>query len=260
MRKPFDKIETELNEMEHYVKSLERRFAKPFRILDKDKVRGARFGKPDILHYVVINLANSISTLHSVTILLESGFSTQAMMLMRFVLEQNSKLSYVINGVSHAGVDKKTRNFLDEYFADNDRSSSNRPRYQPIRQKDIHRRNSEKITKDLENLRKIDLAKNLDNHEDKFAKLLSSIYSTFSNCIHGRYPEAMEIYGEFSSQLEMNGNFQSKDIDERYEVELVQIVVGSTRKYLKLALLNLQTAKIVVLSEKEAHFALQDIF
>eukprot|EP01012_Entosiphon_sulcatum_P049633 TRINITY_DN68283_c0_g1_i1.p1 TRINITY_DN68283_c0_g1~~TRINITY_DN68283_c0_g1_i1.p1 ORF type:complete len:183 (+),score=18.79 TRINITY_DN68283_c0_g1_i1:3-551(+) len=182
------------------------------------------------------------------------------MMLMRFVMEQDSKLMYVLGGVSPSGIDKKSSVFLNEYFADNDRTEGARRDYKPVSQKDVHRRNSEKITEDLKVLESLGLNKNQKNEDDNYAKLQSSLYKTFSNFVHGRYPEAMNIYGEKSNELKMAGNLESKDIDTNYEIQFVALLANTLLKKLKLSLMTLQTARMIKLTKAEAEFALGGIF
>jgi hypothetical protein len=256
----YEDLHQDLDRLNDFIMSLEGRLPRPFEIIDERSVRGFRYAKPGLLHYIALNLANSTKTIRSIIFLLETGFNLQACILMRFVMEANSKLGYVLHGVNEQEIDRKSQKFIEEYFADCILDNSLRKKYQPTSQKDIHRRNSEATTRDLESLRKVGLGNNVDNSDNQYAKLQSSLYSIFSNHVHGRYPESMQIYGEFSRALKLNGNVESKDIDESLECEFVGQLIDMTRKNLKLAFMKLQVAKLVSLNESERRFAVEGVF
>lgn len=250
----------EIDEVEKFILLLERKISKPFHIIENNKVRGSRYAKPSIVNYVVINAANSISIIRSVIILLDKGFQHPASILMRSIIEQNSKLSYVLGGLKTGVLDKKSETFLNEYFSDNTRDETQRKPYKPITQKDIHRRNSESVSNDLKSLKEFGLAPKLNNESDEYAALQSSLYRTFSNHVHGRYPEMMDIYGEMSNNLKMNGNFESKDMDELIEVAFVAQLLHGVRRQLQLSFLYFSSAHLLKLSDEEKRFAFGGVF
>lgn len=255
----LETLEECLAQLDYYIVALERKIPKPFEIIDNEKVRGFRYGKPGIVHYTVINLANSSATLKSTLILSRLGFNSQAAILMRFIMEANSKLSYVLSGLNGSELDRKSESFLNDYFSDNVRDGPARRPYKAIPQKDIHRRNSEKISRDLEHLRNFGINSTVKNDENQYAKLLSSLYSNFSNHVHGRYPEMMDIFGEFSRELKLSGNTESKDVDASIEFEFLHEIALSTTKNLKLALVLFEAASLISMTADEKNFALKGI-
>ncbi len=253
-------IESHLAALELATNKLASRTTKPFAILDADKIRGFRYGKPNIVHYVIIASANSVAGLHAALLMLGNGFQAQCMIICRHVFEINSKLLYVINGLRTGTIDKKSERFLEDFFADNVRDDKVRQPYRPISQKDIHRRNSESVTADIASLKSFGLAKDKTNENDEAAKIQSLLYREFSNFVHGRYPEMMTIFGEKSFAPQMNGNFESKDIDTPLEYGFISEVVRSTSSAIKVSLMRLEYAGFISLSDDERKFVLDDVF
>jgi hypothetical protein len=253
-------FEDTVSRIEHFLLLLEKRVQKPFAIIDEDQLRGFRFGAPGPVHFVILNVANSVASIRAAALLVENGFQSQAFMLMRTILEAQSKLSYVLSGFRGGSIDKKTTDFLDSYFSDNRRNVEGRPPYRPVAQKEIHKRNSQKIADDVRLAKSLGLKQKMNAGEEAFEQLQSDLYMNFNNHLHGRYPEAMDIYGEMTFSLNLSGNFESKDIDEYIERSFLLEVAKGTETRFKLALINMAGVKLIQLSEEEKSFCFEGLF
>ena len=171
-------------------------------------------------------------------------------------MENTSKLSYVIGGMSRSGIDRKTREFIADFFADNDRDISRRSRFKPISQKDINRRNSENVTRDIAFNKEFGMPVDIDNDNDQYEKMMSNLYNEFSNHVHGRYPEMMDIYGEKSTRLLTNGNLESEDIDRDTDLEFLLLLASGITKGLRTALLSLNVCGLIKLDTEEMNFCM----
>jgi hypothetical protein len=240
-----------LQEAMFYLLELEKRIGKPFAIIDENHIRGFRFAKPGIVHYVVINVSRSLSILNGMILLCNNGFNGEMAILARALLENASKLSFVVGGLSVKGMEDEIIEFIGNYFGDTELGIEKRTRYRPTRQKDIHRRNSEKVSRDIKFLNKIGLSVGVKNDGDLHQALESNLYNIFSNHVHGRYPEMMGIYGEWSTELKLNGNLESKDIDAPYEQEMLENLADRIADGFRIALLHLEIAKLITLSDSE---------
>lgn len=249
--------EQRIERLTHYLLKLEKRLQKPFEIIDEENVRGFRYGSPNIIHYVVISIANSIATANSSLLLLNSGYYSQAAMLLRNIMETISKLSYVLAGIEEGRIDKKAETFLNDFFSDNQRPVEKRTPYRGISLKDLHRRNSEKITRDIKKNKEIGIQPKKENTDDRYARIQSDIYADLSNHIHGRYPELMNIFGQFSRELKLNGNLESIDVDARYHEQFLELLAGMLERKLKLALLALYSTGHIKLDEDERAYCFE---
>lgn len=249
-----------LAEAELYLQSLIQRIQKPFAIVDANKIRGFRFGNPGAVHYVVLNIARSLSLLNAMLLLRHHGFRGELAMLARVLKENSSKLEYVVGGLSQEGPDKKTTKFLQEFFEDNNRDTSKRPRYAPINQKDINRRNSEKVSNNIEYLKFHGIDDKIDNNSHQYATIESDLINIFSNHVHGRYPEMMDIFGEFSLKPQLRGNLESQDIDQFLEIEFVDECANGFLTGFKVALLKLNMSKLINLSGQERTYCVSGVF
>jgi hypothetical protein len=174
-------------------------------------------------------------------------------------LENMSKLQYVIGGIGINGIDKKSSKFISDFFADTERDTNNRSRYVPISQKDINRRNSERVSHDIEINKAFGLPISVTNDRNELEILQSSLYNEFSNHVHGRYPEMMDIYGEKTLELKLSGNLESQDIDGNYELAYFEILSEGILKGFRTALLCLGAAKMICLSDEEMKFSVGNI-
>lgn len=243
-----------------FLQRLESRIQKPFATIDDQRIRGFRFASPTVVHYVVLNVARSISLLNAMILLRDSGFKSEFAMLARALLENTNKLQYVVGGLTPTGMDRKTSNFLREFFDDNTRDITKRSRFRPISQKDINRRNSERTSRDIEFNRKFGLPVRVENEDGKLEKLISGLYNEYSNHVHGRYPEMMDIFGEFSTGLKLNGNLESEDLDEGTEVEFLELLATGVQQSLRTSLLSLQLCGAIRLDQTELKFCVGDTF
>lgn len=248
--------EEEIKKSNYYLRRLELRVTKPFAIIDDNQIRGFRFGKPNAINYVILNVSRSISIINSMRLLCSNGFKGEMAILARSLLENTSKLQYVVSGLNRDGADRKTREFLMEFFSDNTRDVSRRPRYKPISQKDINRMISESVSRDILFNREFGIPSDIDNDNHQLEKIISNLYNEYSNHVHGRYPEMMDIYGELSTRLMTNGNRESDDIDLEYETELLFVLSSGVTKGFRTALLSLKLCNLINLDTEEMNFCM----
>jgi hypothetical protein len=103
-------------------------------------------------------------------------------------------------------------------------------------------------------------SKEIENENDKYADLESNLINIFSNHIHGRYPEMMDIYGEFSFCPKLRGNLESQDIDANLEIEFLDELAKGFVKGFKVALLGLNMAQAIGLSSAERDYCFAGVF
>jgi hypothetical protein len=254
--KTLREIDIEIKKATYFLSRLEMRVHKPFAIIDRNQVRGFRFAKPIVTHYIVINVARGISLINGMNLLRQYGFKGEMAILARALMENTSKLSYVVGGMSRDGIDRKTREFITDFFADNDRDILHRSRFKPISQKDINRRNSQNVSRDIAINKEFGMPVDMDNDNDQYGKMMSNLYNEFSNHVHGRYPEMMDIYGERSTNLLTDGNLESDDLDRDIDLEFLWLLASGITKGLRTAMLCLNICKLIKLDNEEMNFCM----
>lgn len=249
-----------IERMQPHLDFLEGEIGPPFNIIDENQIRGFRYAKPDVRHFVFISTIRCLSLINSMKILTASGFQSESMILSRSVTETISKVDYVIGGLSGGKIDKKSEHFLADFFSDAVRDVEKRKRHQPIPQKDINRRKSEKFERDKHILRLagIDVRDSLENVDA--GDFVSSLFNLQSNYVHGRYPEMMDLFGEFSARPKIFGDFESKDMEQASEIEFLDSITLNVEKTLKKALLLMHGSRHLVLPKETLEYCIDGLF
>jgi len=156
---------------------------------------GFRYMQPTTKHFCVLMAVRAVSGLNASLILAEQGFNQEMCVLIRTIVECTTKIEFVLAGLDGGILAKKQQVFIDEFFRDFRRNSSEDFVSKTIRQKEIHNEISQKLEE-----------VNSANLEDKLpTELMSNIYRTFSNYVHACYPEVMDMYGGTPLRFHMNG-------------------------------------------------------
>lgn len=222
--------------LEMIIQKIENRLQKPFRIFEKDHVRGLRYAKPSVVEYFVITSARMISLLNSMFLLYRADKLLEWRILARIFFETAAKQKYVTCGVSPNGLDGQSNEFLAKFFSDNERVPENgRPKID-VRQGEIHKRISAAASRDIEFLRNLGLT-TVTNEKDEYARAQSALYLMFSYDVHGRYPEAMDLFDFDSLGLQMRGVRNVRDYE--IEIEVFSEIILTAEKSIRYSILKI---------------------
>ena len=191
---------------------------------------GFRYAKPGPKHFCLLKAARAVSGLNATISLIEDGYSQETAVIIRTIVECTSHIEFILSGYDGTKLDKQQRNYVDQYFKDYRRDSSSdflRPR---VRQGDVH-----EVVGSLldEQVKKSPSRSAFEDIEG--SKLMSNIYLTYSNYVHSRYPEVMDMFGGNPPHFHMRGMSGTPKDDENIAiVESTIETVSNSLRYIVL--------------------------
>lgn len=192
--------------------------------------RGFIFTKPGAEHFCLLKAARAVSGLNAVIVLCEHGYPQEIAVLIRTIVECTTHIDYVLAGYDENGLKEKQRKYVEQYFADFRRDNVSDFGRLRVRQGDVHKVVGAHTDKQI---RKIESASEF--HEVNTPELLSNVYLTYSNYVHCRYPEAMDLYGGVPPHFHMKGMLGTpKDAENMAIVETFLETVSIALKFMVL--------------------------
>ena len=162
---------------------------------------GFRYGRPDVRHFCLLKSIRAVSALNASIELVRAGYTQELYVLLRTVVEFKSHIEYVLSARNDDGtLDADVERHVQQYFADFRRNSPADYKRLKLRQAEVHESVGKMYTSDI---RKSGDGRDFANIVP--AKLLSNIYLNFSNYVHGRYPEAMDLFGGEPPKFHLRG-------------------------------------------------------
>jgi len=237
----FENLEILFDDFEFGFRKLELLISRPFHTRDLGNVEAFRFGKPEFLHFLVLQFASIGSKNHSLLRLLRIGHKSELMIILRSIIEADNSIRFVISGLSKEGLGKKQKRFVERFFEDNTRVDMSDIRKRTTPQKQIIENNKSSMSETLNELReyRINVNENLD--ADDYEKLLIDLYRITSNHTHGAYPELMSIYDYDTLKLSLRG--ASYDTHALSSLELLENILKQASSLLVATILKLHTCK-----------------
>lgn len=160
---------------------------------------GFRYGKPNAKHFCMLKAVRAVSGLNAAIALAEKGFHQEACVLIRTIVDCTAQIEFVLAGLNGDVLAKKQQKVVDNFFDDFRRNGASDYKGSAIRQEDVHA----EISRYLEGA-------GVTGSEGRFKgvsakNLMSNVYRNFSNYIHARYPEVMDMFGGRPGHFHMNG-------------------------------------------------------
>jgi len=184
--------------LERFVHGLSAQFELPKLFVSVDGAeRGFRFINPDYRHFCLLRACRIVSAINASIDLARFGHVQEIGVLLRTVIEYSSQVEYVlINRNEQAETTGKAADFVTSFFKD-DRRTGGQPderKRVKLNQKTVH----DAIGANLEEFTSTAQAKTTSD-------MMSHVYVIFSNYVHGRYPETMDLYGGRPGRFHLNG-------------------------------------------------------
>jgi hypothetical protein len=170
-------------------------------LIKRPEYRGFRFKNPGLVHFCLLRGVRIVSALNAAIELTRCGFTQEIVVLLRTVSEYSSQADFMLASRDEDGnLNGDASAFLLDYFADQHRGTSeHNTKRKKLVQKKVHQK----------------VAGRLDSFDDSTPdekakrkptdKLLSDVYLNFSNYVHGRYPESMDLYGGTPGRFHLTG-------------------------------------------------------
>jgi hypothetical protein len=172
--------------------------------------RGFRYDNPNYRHFCLLRSCRMVSALNASIALAKTGFVQEIGVLLRTVIEYSSQVEYVLLNRDASGEPSgKVATFIASFFEDDRRTTEDKVKKRTkLNQKDVH--NSVGGILD-------DFVSKQDG-ERTASDLMSHVYVVFSNYVHGRYPESMDLFGGTPGHFHLVGMRHTPKDGENIEI------------------------------------------
>jgi len=163
-----------------------------------DDGQGFRYEAPDIRHFCLLKAVRAVSAMHAAIELCRKDYTQEVAVLMRTLIECTTHIEFVLeidNSEEHQAVVQK---YIDDFFADDQRSPTAEIRRAQVQQGKVHAALGRSLDK---------IAEERGETEGRTPaeRLYSNSYRIFSNYVHAKYPECMDLYGGKPGQFHLHG-------------------------------------------------------
>lgn len=229
MKAALAKLANELTPLERLIGLFSASLEQP-KLVDVEGGRAYRYEAPDARHFCLLKGVLAVNTLYAILELARCGFIFQVSALLRVVIECTTHIEFVLDPSTDVKHKEKVAAYLAAYFADFDRDPSAPFEKAPIKQGQVHAT----IGKTLD-----DIAAQYENAEGRkpTADAYFSVYRCFSNFVHGRYPETVDLYGGNPGRFHLHGmSGTRKDMEMAVTLEPITSTVSNVFAHMVQAL------------------------
>jgi hypothetical protein len=173
---------------------------------------GFRYGKPGVQHFCLLKALRSVSAFNASIVLARAGFVQEIAVLMRTVVEFTSQIKFVLDGCELGkSPSEQAEQHVQAFFLDYARNSAADFKRPTLRQGQVHQVIGDSLDK---------FVKASDSALSDFdaKKKYSNVYLTLSNYVHGRYPEAMDMFGGIPPRFHVRGMSGTPKDNENLEI------------------------------------------
>jgi hypothetical protein len=193
----FSRIEP----LEQFIHSFAASLPQPLHYYSGKVHHGFRYGKPDVRHFCLVKGVRVISALNAALELARSGFTQEIGVLMRTVVECTTHIEFVLSGSHETGILRpEADKYVQAFFADYVRGEAADVKKAQVRQGLVHEILGDELDSIVE-----ESGRSAEYRDSRAAKLFSNVYLIFSNYVHAKYPEAMDLYGGTPGHFHLRG-------------------------------------------------------
>ena len=163
-----------------------------------DSDRGFRFETPDIRHFCLLKAIRVVSALNASLELVRGGYTQEFAVLLRTLVECTTHIEYVLDPDEFEQHRAEVKKYVEAFFADSRRDPPAEIRKAQMRQGAVHTL----LGKTLDTIAGL-----YGSGKDRraAAELFSSVYRVYSNYVHAKYPEIMDLYGGIPGRFHLRG-------------------------------------------------------
>jgi hypothetical protein len=160
--------------------------------------RGFRYEAPDTRHFCLLKAVRALSAFNASIELARKGYGQEIAVLMRTLIECTTHIEFVLETNESAGHRALVRKYIGDFFADDQRSPTGEIRKAQVQQGKVHETLGKSLDKIAEELGEMD-------GRTPAERLFSNSYRIFSNYVHAKYPECMDLYGGGPGRYHLHG-------------------------------------------------------
>ena len=171
---------------------------------------GFRYGKPDVRHFCLLKAVRVVSALNAMIALDRGGYTQEIAVLVRTLIEFTTHIEFVLGGFDDGGVlPPEVEKYVQDYFADFRRNNSTDFKRAQVRQNTVN----ERLGTTLDNM-----AQQIGYAEQRVPseRTYSDMCLTYSNYVHAKYPEAMDLYGGDPGRFHLDGTLGTSKDEESF--------------------------------------------
>lgn len=208
----LDGLKARIEPMDRLVTVIANSVPKPLFYHSGDEQYGFRYGKPGVLHFCLLKAVRTVSALNAIVALARGGFAQEVGVLVRTLVESTTHIEFVLDALDDQGalrpdVDKYVR----DYFADYARSSSGGSKRAQVRQGLVHKHLGKALDRIVEENGPVEGRKSAE-------AVYTNVYLTYSNYVHAKYPEVMDLYGGEPGRFHMDGMLGTPKDQENFDI------------------------------------------
>jgi hypothetical protein len=239
LERQLEDFRLRIEPLEKFVLALADALPKPLYYDSGKQHFGFRYGRPDQRHYCLLKGVRAVSGLNAAIELVRAGHTQELYVILRAIDECKTHIEFILYARNEHGVPTAdAEKHVQEYFADYARNSAEDFRRPRLRQGAIHKSIGINI---LSGVVPADRAEKFRNVVPE--KLLSNIYLNFSNYVHARYPEVMDLYGGSPLRFHLRGmSGTPKDLEN---IEMLDTYITSVSLVLKLLVAKLDLGDVL---------------
>ena len=194
-------LRSKVEPLEKLVHTWAARLPPPLRYHSGKEHHGFRYGRPHAEHFCLLKAVRAVSAANAAIELARSGYAQEICVLIRTLVECTTHIGFVLSARDDAGkLEPVAEKYVQDFFADFARNNSTDFKRAQVRQKTVHDRLG------LELDRFAQQQDNYSRHQTGQAERhYSDVYLTFSNYVHAKYPETMDLYGGQPGHFHLRG-------------------------------------------------------
>ena len=208
MNSSYSQIKDHISQFEKIVSIFADSVAPPLMYESGIRHRGFRYANPTPKHFCVIKVVRAVSGINAALVLAENGFNQEMCVMIRTIIDSLTQIDYVISGLHDGKLQDRQQKLVNSFFDDFRRNSTEDFGKVIVRQEQIH----EEIEKFF---KKKGVAVDFSIGEK-----LSTVYRVYSNYVHARYPEAMDLYGGHNGRFYLRGMKGTPKDQESFQIIL----------------------------------------
>lgn len=195
--------------------------------------RGFRYSDADIRHFCLLKAVRVVSALNAGLKLARGGYIQEIGVLLRTIAEFTTHIEFVIDPNDDEKHKAEVEKYLRAFFSDGERFPGAEIVKAQVRQGFVH----ESLGKTLDKI-----AEQQGDTVDRVpaATLYSNTYRIFSNYVHGKYPEIMDLYGGTPGRFHLQGMSGTPKDSECVELLATFITTATNTFVLMIQGLNLR--------------------